>query len=336
MKQKKNGKKQSPMARGLEQIGSPVAQALGQSDFSEARAAKVTENEKGIISDKNGKAHPRQSTARAGARSTERSRADCAERGEVQGAERVKAEHKAHSERGTERSRVCGLGLKAVFALSEKRGKSRLIWGGLLLFLFALWTLLVCMVDVSAVGESGASVGFSTLNGWFHRLVGFNEGLYILTDIFGLVPIGTALGFALLGVWQWVRRGSLWRVDSRLFVLGAFYIAVIGAFLLFEVAELNYRPVLIDGVLEPSYPSSTTLLVCTVMPTASSELKHRAPRGALSRVLTVSIWVFTALTVLGRVFSGVHWLTDIIGGALLGAGLVLLHSAFEPRQSALC
>ena len=127
MKQKKNGIKQSPMARGLEQIGSPVAQALGQNDFSEAGAAKVTENEKGIISDKNGKAHPRQSTARAGAQSTERSRADCAERGEVQGAERVKAEHKAHAERGTERSRVCGPCLKAIFALSEKRGKSRLM-----------------------------------------------------------------------------------------------------------------------------------------------------------------------------------------------------------------
>ena len=103
--------------------------------------------------------------------------------------------------------------------------------------------------------------------------------------------------------------------------LGVFYLVVLGAYLLFEKHVVNYRPVLINNYLEASYPSSTTLLVMTVMPTAAIYLHSRY------KTVSVSIYVFTALMVLGRLLSGVHWLTDIIGAALLSGGLVLLYKA---------
>jgi undecaprenyl-diphosphatase len=43
---------------------------------------------------------------------------------------------------------------------------------------------------------------------------------------------------------------------------------------------------------------------------------------------------FTVFMVVSRLISGVHWLTDIIGGILLSAGLVGLYEAFAlPENS---
>ena len=198
---------------------------------------------------------------------------------------------------------------------------------GAALACFALWTLLVCIVDVGAIGPEGRTVGFSALNGAFHRFTGVHMWLYDLTDWLGLVPIAVALGFACLGLFQLIRRRSLAKVDYSIFVLGGFYVVVLLAFLAFEVAIVNYRPILIEGVAEASYPSSTTLLVTCVMPTAAMQLGERIKHLTLKRCVILVIYAFLAFMVVGRLISGVHWLTDIIGGALLSAGLVLLYAA---------
>ena len=191
-----------------------------------------------------------------------------------------------------------------------------------LLTAFALWTGLLCFVDVAAIGPRGSSVGFSSLNGWFHELTGANMALYVLTDWLGLVPIAVALGFAVLGLIQWIKRRGICKVDKTLFALGGFYIVVMAAYVVFEFVVVNRRPVLIDGYLEASYPSSTTMLVACVMPTALMQLHARIQNKTLRRVIDVVIILFTAFMVLGRLISGVHWLSDIIGGLLLSAGLV--------------
>ena len=112
-------------------------------------------------------------------------------------------------------------------------------------------------------------------------------------------------------------------------MLGIFYLVVLGTYLLFEELAINYRPVLINGVLEASYPSSTTLLVLCIMPTAALQLKVRLKNAVLKRCAVVGITVFTVLMVVLRLFSGVHWLTDIVGGVLLSGGLVCLYRAFS-------
>ena len=195
------------------------------------------------------------------------------------------------------------------------------------LLAFLLWTIAVRIIDVAPIGPGGSSVGFAAINGYFHRLTGVHMGLYVLTDWLSLIPLGCILGFALLGLVQWIRRRSLRKVDFSIFVLGGFYILVLGAFVLFEVFPVNYRPVLIEGVLEASYPSSTTLLVMCVMPTAAMQLRSRISHPALRKFVCAAITVFALFMVAGRLISGVHWLTDIIGGGLLSAGLVLLYRA---------
>ena len=210
----------------------------------------------------------------------------------------------------------------------EKKNKKRLVLGVSLVVAFVLWTILVCFVDVRAIGPEGSSVGFAALNGFVHELTGVNWLLYTVTDWLGIVPIAVALVFAILGLVQLIKRKSLWKVDHSILALGVFYIVVMAAYIFFEVVVINYRPTLIDGYLEASYPSSTTMLVMCVMPTAAMQLNSRIKNTVLRRFAVIAIVVFTAFMVIGRLLSGVHWITDIIGGALLSAGLVTMYDVF--------
>ena len=210
----------------------------------------------------------------------------------------------------------------------EKKNKKRLVLGATLVVAFVLWTIFVCFVDVRAIGPEGSSVGFAALNGFVHELTGVNWFLYTITDWLGIVPIAVALGFAILGLAQFIKRKSLWKVDHSILALGVFYIVVMAAYIFFEVAVINYRPTLIDGYLEASYPSSTTMLVMCVMPTAAMQLNVSIKNTVLRRCAVITIVAFTAFMVIGRLVSGVHWITDIIGGALLSAGLVTMYDVF--------
>ena len=214
----------------------------------------------------------------------------------------------------------------------KKKSRGLLWLGGSLLAAFALWTVLVCFVDVQTIGPRESSVGFAALNGYVHDLTGVNMSLYVITDWLGLVPIGVAFGFAVLGLVQWIKRKSFLKVDRSILALGGFYVAVMAIYILFEIVVINYRPTLIDGYLEASYPSSTTVLVMCVMPTAMMQLRVRIKSTVLRRCIMVICSVFVILMVAGRLISGVHWVTDIIGGALVSAGLVLTYYAVgKPR-----
>ena len=196
-----------------------------------------------------------------------------------------------------------------------------------LLASFVLWTALICRVDVQPIGPNGSSVGFAAVNGWFHRLTDTNMTLYVFTDWLGLVPIAVCLGFAILGLCQWIRRKNILKVDASILILGGYYLVVMAVYVLFEYVVINRRPVLIDGFLEASYPSSTTMLVLCVMPTAAMQLRSRIRHKTLRYVVIGAILAFTAFMLAGRLLSGVHWLSDIIGGALFSAGMVMLYSA---------
>ena len=207
-----------------------------------------------------------------------------------------------------------------------KKKNSRLVWIGVcLLAVFVLWTMLICFVDVQAIGPQESSVGFATMNGYFHNLTGVNMSLYVITDWLGLVPIGVAFGFAVLGLVQWIKRKSLLKVDRSILALGGFYIVVMAVYILFEIVVINYRPTLINGYLEASYPSSTTMLVMCVMPTAMMQFSTRIKNDLFRRCVMFTITVFIAFMVIGRLVSGVHWITDIIGGALLSTAIVLMY-----------
>ena len=144
-----------------------------------------------------------------------------------------------------------------------------------MLIAFVMWTVAIRFIDVQAIGPQESSVGFATINQFVHTLTGVHMSLYTITDWLGLVPLMFVMGFGTLGLIQWIKRKHLLKVDYGILVLGGFYILVMVAYVLFEVFVINYRPVLIDGYLEASYPSSTTMLVMCVMLTAIMQFDTR-------------------------------------------------------------
>ena len=206
--------------------------------------------------------------------------------------------------------------------MKEKRN---LLIGSVLIAAFALWTFLIQWVDVQAVGQNGTKIGFADFNVQFHQLTGVNMTIYTITDWLGLVPVFVCLCFGMLGLVQLIRRKRLLRVDVDILLLGVYYVIVIACYLIFEMIPINYRPVLIEGRLEASYPSSTTLLVLSVMPTLMFQAYRRTVNPMIRKSAAVFVIAFSTLMVIGRLISGVHWVTDIIGSVLLSAGLYMLY-----------
>ena len=204
--------------------------------------------------------------------------------------------------------------------------KKKFILALTLLVAFTLWTLALCYVDVQPIGLRESAVGFATLNGFVHRLTGVNMTLYTITDWLGLVPVAIGFGFAILGLVRWIKRKNILKVDYDILILGVFYILMLAVYILFETVIINRRPVLINGYLEASYPSSTTLLVLCVMPAAALQFRSRT-KGMWKKIITVAIIAFVVFVIGGRLLSGVHWFSDIVGGILLAGGLVTLYDA---------
>ena len=207
----------------------------------------------------------------------------------------------------------------------KTNGKKLLLSGIIFIALFTIWTFLIQLVDVQPIGLKNSNVGFATFNTWFHNLTGVNFTLYNITDWLGLVPVFICMMFAMLGLLQLIKRRSLFKVDLDIIILGVYYIIVIFGYLIFEMIPINYRPILINGFVEASYPSSTTLLVLSVMPTLVFQTNRRVKNITIQKTVTLLSIAFSLFMVVGRLISGVHWFTDIVGSIFLSFGLFYLY-----------
>jgi len=209
-----------------------------------------------------------------------------------------------------------------------KENGKRFLWFGIaFVVVFAIWTTLIQIIDVQPRGVNGTDIGFATVNSWFHKLTGVHMTVYVLTDWLGLVPVFVCMLFGCIGFIQLVKRRSLVKVDYDILLLGIYYIVVIAGYLIFEVIPINYRPILIEGRVEASYPSSTTLLVLSVMPTLIFQVKCRVENEVVKKVICILTVLFIVFTVAGRLICGVHWLTDIVGSILLSVGLFWIYKS---------
>lgn len=204
----------------------------------------------------------------------------------------------------------------------KQKSKTRLIIGVILFCVFLVFTISLKFVDLKPVGPNDSIVAYSTINKFVHQFFGVNITLYNITDWAGVVAIFVAFGFAILGLAQWLKRKSILKVDLEILLLGVFYIIVFLVYAFFEFNVINRRPILINGFLEASYPSSTTMLACCVMPTAIIQFKSLIKNQKIKSAVVVISWVFTCVMVFGRLICGVHWFTDILGGLLLSLSLV--------------
>ena len=208
------------------------------------------------------------------------------------------------------------------------KNKMKFCLGGISGALFVLLILLVRTVDVDAIGPEGSSVGFSKINGAVKDTFSYNETWYKITQYLGYAALAIAGGFALLGLVQLIRRKSLFKVDKNIIALGVLFTVVIILYVMFGKIAVNYRPVILpdEGVLEASYPSSHSVLTCVVMGGAMLQLPYYVKNQGLRLALNTILALIILLTVGGRLVSGAHWLTDILGGILLSGCLLFVFS----------
>lgn len=211
--------------------------------------------------------------------------------------------------------------------------KKRLLFIGVFLLLsFIIFTLVVIKVDVQAIGPNHSKVGLATINNAVFHFFKVNLIWYHITDWLGLSVLLVALGFTILGLTQMVQRRNLFKVDPDIILLGVFYVITIVCYLLFETYIINYRPILLDGSLESSYPSSHTMLVIIVMGTAITQFRKRIHIPSIQRLVVAFCFIIIFTTIIGRLISGVHWFSDITGGVLLSSSLCTLYHYFTIKK----
>ena len=173
------------------------------------------------------------------------------------------------------------------------------------------------------------ALGLQQLINLFFQSIGVNMIWYHITDWLGIVPIFMAMVYSLLGLVQLIKRKSLFKVDKEIIILGLFYVVVISIYILFEKVIVNYRPILMNGFLEASYPSSHTLMticLCGSFIIVNKKLFNNK----ITKLMNILSLVIVMITVIGRLLSGVHWFTDIIGGIFIAIALLMtFHSVID-------
>ncbi len=197
----------------------------------------------------------------------------------------------------------------------------------LLLILFAALNAALLLVDVQPVGPLGSFVGLATVNDAVFRNIGTSDLWYGLTELLGKGSLLLAAGFAVAGLVQWIRRKSLARVDAGILIMAGLYVIMGIVYVFFEKCIINYRPVLIDDVLEASFPSSHTLLTLCIWGSALLYFRQVLWNKPLRAVVTFICIAAMVIMVVGRLLSGVHWFTDIIASVVLSAALLSLYAS---------
>lgn len=202
------------------------------------------------------------------------------------------------------------------------------LWLALLsLILFAVFVILVSAVDVQPIGPEKSFIGLATINAFFRDNITPCSACYVITQILGYVALVVALAFAVTGVVQLFKRKHFSLVDKEILALGVVYVLTVATYAGFEIFPLNYRPILADGELAASFPSSHTMLFITVMCTGLIAVEHKIRSAPLRATAIASTALLSVAMVVLRTLSGVHWFTDIIGGILLSLTFVLCYKA---------
>ena len=203
--------------------------------------------------------------------------------------------------------------------------KKMFIGSAVFFAMFVLFTILVKYVNVMPVGPQNSEVGFASLNKAIADSLPYNEFMYDVSEVLGYLAILTVGIFGLFGIMQLFIKKGFKNVDKDLYILCGLYVCVLSSYVLFEKIVINFRPVIIEGELEASYPSSHTMMSVTFMLAAIQQFSMRLKKANTRRLIIAACAVISIGIIITRFLSGVHWVTDIIGAILLSVAWFLMY-----------
>jgi PAP2 superfamily. len=176
------------------------------------------------------------------------------------------------------------------------------------------------------IGPEETSIGLATINGMIHETTGVQMIWYEITSYLGILSILVGLCFACIGFVQLIRRRSLLKVDAEILSLCCLYVILAVLYILFELVVINERPIIMPGDehVEASFPSSHTLLSFAIFGSAMIVIGKYVRNRRLCNLIQFLFGILILIAVFGRLLSGVHWFTDILGSLFLSAALLLL------------
>ena len=212
------------------------------------------------------------------------------------------------------------------------KGKKSIIVSIVLLLLFALLTILLMFGPTNYIGETNKEIGLVSLNEKYSYLE-YNKVLDFISDIPLFLSIAIIGILAVLGAIQLVKRKSLFKVDKGITIFGIFIVILAGFWIVFDkFLVVNYRPILINGEVEASYPSTHILLVTfTILSSISILYKYLKNRKVII-IFNLIGSLLISVTFAFRLASGMHWFTDCVGGMLLGLSLYCLYIALKKEK----
>ncbi len=184
-----------------------------------------------------------------------------------------------------------------------------------------IFTVLIKTVDVQPIGPEGSWVGLASINQVVRDTLGFNAAIAQVSDYFIAPIIVFAACYVVAAVIQLIKHK---KIDRELIWFGVALILLGIIYIIFEKLALNFRPVILSDKLEASYPSLHTLNAvalagCIVL---FNRRKLATTNARASRILNLAVSMLALFVVLCRALSGVHWLTDIIGGLLFASVII--------------
>ena len=219
-----------------------------------------------------------------------------------------------------------------------KESKKTLIFSIIFTVLAVAFTVVVKFVNVRPATLENSPVGLASLNEKVRTLFQYNEqGINPtwdkITDLALAALFVVAAYFVILGIVQLVRRKSLKKVDRELKLLAGFYVILGAIYLFFEkLLVINYRPVLIDGALEASYPSSHVLFALALAGSAIL-LTRNYIKPKFATIINLAIALLALVVTFGRLLAGVHWFTDVMGSILISATLISLFATVLKKSA---
>ena len=135
-----------------------------------------------------------------------------------------------------------------------------------------------------------------------------------ITNIILVIALIVLAIFVFLGLYQWITRGSIKKVDKQIrWMPLPLALMTIVYFIFDKLWIVNTRP---NGSGEPSFPSTHVMVVATIFFIVTVILPKYVKSVGARIAIEITMFVLVSLTATGRVFAEMHYPIDVLGGLI--------------------